>query len=275
MPLPNTEPPPILDHIVILVSHTTLKELPERFKDSLQVSTGGDHADGLTSNHIIILRDGVYLEVIAFKDGIDPERRKSHQWGQMEENTIIDWAYTQVTARDFAQVQERVGAARSGYLYENLVDGGRVQPDGTRVEWSTSAAYTVDGGPVPRGTLPFWCIDKTDRQNRVPSTDSPKAKHPSDAQGISSVLVRIPTGQSLRGVSTAYDAIHRGDSPSPQTWIYETPNSDITGAKTVTAEAAPELAPGGRPQITFKLLPGPRSPSSVEILPRFVLEFDK
>jgi hypothetical protein len=275
MSISSKEPTPILDHFVILVSHRTLRELPERLKESFEVSTGGDHADGLTSNHLIILRDGVYIELIAFKDGIDPERRKSHKWGQLEENTIVDWAYTQVTERDFAQIQERVGAAGSGYFYENLVHGGRVQPDGTRVEWGTSAAYAVGREPIPTGTLPFWCIDKIDRQNRVPSTDSPKAIHPSDAQGISSVSVRIPTGQTLHAVSTTYDAIHRGDSPAPRTWLYETPNHDTTGANTVAIEAAPELAPGSQPQVAFKLVPGPRSPSSVEVLAGLVLEFDK
>ena len=62
-------PTPILDHIVILVPHETLTNLPPWLTDAFTVLEGGRHADGVTENKLILLQDGVYFELIAFVPG--------------------------------------------------------------------------------------------------------------------------------------------------------------------------------------------------------------
>ena len=57
---------PNLDHIVILISHDALLTLSDHLQDHFVIAPGGTHADGLTSNKLILLPDGVYLESIAF-----------------------------------------------------------------------------------------------------------------------------------------------------------------------------------------------------------------
>src|SRR5690625_157113 len=118
-------PRPTLDHIVILVSHQTLQTIPDRLQDVLVVAPGGAHADGLTSNKLILLADGVYIEFIAFFDDVDPERRRRHRWGNLKENNIVDWAYTLPHEGGFGAVQQRVADAQAGYTYDDPVAGGR------------------------------------------------------------------------------------------------------------------------------------------------------
>ncbi|OAQ84912.1 glyoxalase-like domain-containing protein [Purpureocillium lilacinum] len=114
-------PRPTLDHIVILVSHQTLQTIPDRLQDVLVVAPGGAHADGLTSNKLILLADGVYIEFIAFFDDVDPERRRRHRWGNLKENNIVDWAYTLPHEGGFGAVQQRVADAQAGYTYDDPV----------------------------------------------------------------------------------------------------------------------------------------------------------
>lgn len=92
---------PILDHVVILVSYKSLQELPKNLENSLIVIEGGSHADGRTVNKLIIFSDGSYIELIAFRDGLDPERRKERRWGSLKECAIVDWAYTLADVREF------------------------------------------------------------------------------------------------------------------------------------------------------------------------------
>ncbi|KAG7436201.1 hypothetical protein Forpi1262_v003490 [Fusarium oxysporum f. sp. raphani] len=105
---------PILDHFAILVSYQTLQTVTQSLKDSLLVIDGGAHADGLTVNKLIHLADGTYLEFIAFVEGVDPEKRRAHRWGNLEEGKIADWAHTLPSEADYAQLQKRVADAGNG-----------------------------------------------------------------------------------------------------------------------------------------------------------------
>ncbi|KFA74256.1 hypothetical protein S40288_08712 [Stachybotrys chartarum IBT 40288] len=255
---------PTLDHIVILVSESTLAQLPAKLKDDFLFSPGGAHADGLTHNRLILLQDGVYIELIAFFDNSDPEKRKNHRWGQLKENTIVDWAHTLNQESDFAAVRRRVNGGQGVYAYTDLIPGGRRRPDGVELEWAISAAtFAHDGNLVP-GELPFWCLDRTPRHLRVPYQETQQTQHPSGVKGVSKVAVRVAEDQYV-SVKQVYDSIHdeRG------AWHYVVPGK-------AKAEHRVEITAASRgqnaPHITITLAGGSRS--SIEVLPGLVFEVE-
>jgi len=69
----RVRPSPILDHIVILLSHEILLDLDNHVQRQFNLAAGGTHEDGMTSNRLILFSDGVYIESIAFYANIDPE----------------------------------------------------------------------------------------------------------------------------------------------------------------------------------------------------------
>lgn len=79
--------PPELDHIVHLVSPGKLPEAVAQFQHlGFSVERGGIHADGLTQNALIILTDGVYIELIEFLD----KPLKEHA-GHGDGETLHEW----------------------------------------------------------------------------------------------------------------------------------------------------------------------------------------
>lgn len=215
----TTLPQPVLDHVVILVSSRVLANLPSWLTDSLTVLTGGTHADGVTENKLVVFEDGVYLELIAFVDGVDPEKRRSHRWGQRAEGQIIDWACTVLDdGRDhspeeqFATIQGRVRSAQTGFNFTDPGPGGRITPDGTELKWAISAPVIdkSESNTDPKlsvGKLPFWCLDRTPRPLRVPHGNSDNLKHPSGAVGVATVSVHVKGSDEIASLRRVYDAI--------------------------------------------------------------------
>lgn len=202
---------PILDHIVILVPHETLLNLPLWISEAFTVLTGGRHADGVTENKLIVLQDGVYLELIAFIPGKETER-KSHRWGQRREGHIVDWANTLHNGADLEVIRSRVAAAGSGIKYTAPSAGGRVRPDGTELQWTISAPYADDDkvGAVAAfagGEAPFWCLDRTPRNLRVPHQVESNVKHASGAVGVAGVTVSVRDAKLLKTLKETYDAL--------------------------------------------------------------------
>lgn len=196
---------PLLDHIVILVSHQDLLAINKYTDGQFTLAPGGTHADGLTSNKLILLPDGVYLELIAFFDDVDPEKRRQHRWGKEKVNTIIDWAFTVPTDDDFKVFQQRLQNANTGVSYTDLIPGGRIKPDGTVLEWAVSVVKDSEGKGVQPGYYPFWCLDRTPRSRRVPyEEDTQLTQHPNGVQGVSSVIVQVPEQDSER-LKNVYD----------------------------------------------------------------------
>ncbi|KAI9042044.1 VOC family protein [Aspergillus affinis] len=222
---------PTLDHIVILVSHKTLSGLSDSLHHLFTVALGGNHADGLTSNKLVLLKDGVYIEFIAFFDSVDPERRKQHRWGNLKENTIIDWAFTFPPKGDFDAIKQRVLNRNSGFHYQEPDGWGRKRNDGTMLEWRLSAPVDSLGNPVP-GIIPFWCLDKTPRELRVPFEAQPElTDHPCRAVRVSSLSVTVPHGQSS-DIKKVYEAIY--DLQSRSQWPYEVPSDRSVGTHCIS-----------------------------------------
>lgn len=201
----------ILDHIVILIPYSTLLNLPAWLTDAFTISPGGRHADGVTENKLILFSDGVYLELIAFVPGKEAERAR-HRWGHRREGTIIDWASTLYAEEDLNIVRDRVKDTGVGFEYNKPVEGGRTRPDGVELKWVTSSWFIEGASPgsFMGAELPFWCIDRTSRDLRVPYKTAPEATcHPSGAVGVTSLTVAFadPDGFLSAMLKYTYDAI--------------------------------------------------------------------
>ncbi|KAL7791533.1 glyoxalase-like domain-containing protein [Trichoderma ceciliae] len=266
----SNTPQPILDHIVILVSASDLLELPDRLKDSFIVSPGGTHAGGQTFNKLILFEDGIYIELIAFAEGISPEERAKHRWGRQLENTIVDWAYTLPHGSDFVAVQHRVKGADAGFAYEDPVPGGRTRPDGVVLKWAIGAPRDANGnGPEP-GLLPFWCLDRTPRSNRVPyEEDKAQTEHPSGARGVSRLRLNVPQEQ-LSALQSVYDAVHNVDNTARggTEWLFGSPNTSAQARHILG------VASDSGPKIKLAFQGNVGSPSFLELLPGVVVKFE-
>lgn len=204
---------PALDHIVILLPHHTLQNLPSWLTDAFTLSPGGRHADNVTENKLILFQDGVYLELISFIPGQE-HGRTSHRWGSRREGHIIDWANTLPSEQDLEVIRERIKAVQTGITYATPQPGGRVRPDGVKLKWVTCSpewSTGQDHGPGSAGFVggeaPFWCLDRTPRDWRVPYQVASNVRHPSGALGVSSVSVYVRDGALLQTLKGTYDAL--------------------------------------------------------------------
>ncbi|KAF5018394.1 hypothetical protein F66182_9623 [Fusarium sp. NRRL 66182] len=264
---------PILDHIVILVSYHTLQQLPKRLENVLTVIDGGAHADGRTVNKLVEFSDGVYIELIAFQDGLDPEKRKTHRWGELQEGTLVDWAYTLPEEEDFGAIQQRVKESNSQVIYLDPVAGGRIRPDGVELKWSVASAHTRSGKPLGPGKAPFWCLDRTPRHLRVPykehdGTAPCYTKHPSGAIGISRVSISVPETER-HVIVGVYNGIH-GTASEEGRWPFAVHAGVTHGTQQIWLDASQDE----KRHIHLALLGDKSSPRSVEILPGIKFTFD-
>ncbi|MFC5607716.1 VOC family protein [Variovorax soli] len=163
-----------LDHIVIAV-HDLEQTMADYGALGFTVLRGGDHPGRSTHNALVVFADGSYLELIAWRAPAPQER-----WWQLLQRHgegIVDYALLppQGTASTVA------GAAQRGLQLEGPLDGGRLRPDGERLQWETARPATPD--------LPFLCGDLTPRTLRVP--EGPARVHANGAQGVASLAVAV------------------------------------------------------------------------------------
>lgn len=248
---------PILDHFVILVSHHDLLQISQRVDGHFTLAPGGNHADGLTTNKLILLQDGTYLELIAFFDDADPEKRRNHRWGNETEGTIIDWALTLPSESDFETIQKRFQSAKLDASYTDPIPGGRTKPDGTVLEWAVCTPRDNEDQPITPGQMPFWCLDRTPRDRRVPYRVEPHlSEHPSGVRGVSSVQVQM-SQQDLRNMERVYNVIFDGPAR------YQVPSGSTC------AEHEVSLSQGEK---SINLVLYGSQPGKVELLPGLSLE---
>lgn len=224
----------ILDHIVYLIAPGKLDEGVARFKAiGFNVLPGGTHADGLTYNALVVLADGVYLELIAFVHPISyyppdsPERaaREGHGWAKKTPGWI-DFAHLDTTpdpSSTFEIINRRSPTGES--VYANPLPGGRKRPDGVVLKWTVTPPEAAYG----RGILPFFCQDLTPRTLRVPLDPPSNAAHPNTAQGVATVEILVAPSRFEEYVA-ALEAT-TGSPPQFSTttsaaWPLGTPNKD-------------------------------------------------
>ncbi|TFK34921.1 glyoxalase-like domain-containing protein [Crucibulum laeve] len=196
-----------LDHIVHLTPPGSLEETTEQFKKlGFNVIPGGTHAGGLTANALVVLADGIYLELIFFTHpesdyppgSPEREKRDANPWSHKPYGWI-DYAFLGNGSHQESIagiINERAKKDGSGAAYLQEQDGGRTRPDGEVLKWLISAPEQNQR----RGTLPFFCGDVTPRTLRVPSDPPANTVHPSTAQGIAHVRI-LTDNLSLIGIS--------------------------------------------------------------------------
>ena len=119
-----------IDHIVVAV-----RDLAQASRDyegvGFTVTPGGEHTCGATHNALISLGDGAYFELIAFKE---PDRPQEHRWwAQLAAGEgLVDVA---LLSDGLAGEADRL--RRSGLDVPDVIDGGRLRPDGRQVAWKT------------------------------------------------------------------------------------------------------------------------------------------
>lgn len=163
-----------LDHLVILVPQ--LDAAIDRYRAcGFTVLPGGTHAEGATHNALVVFADGAYLELIAFLKPA-PE----HRWGTLAARGHQGFI-------DMALLPDSVGtvvaaAAARGLAYTGPLPGGRLRPDGQRLEWQIGTPPTAD--------LPFLCGDLTPRALRVPEEGGAR-QHANGATGVAALTVAV------------------------------------------------------------------------------------
>ena len=186
-----------LDHVVLLIPYDTLKNPPNWITDNFTLSPGGRHGDNKTENRLVIFQDGTYLELIAFIDD-DPEKRKGHWWDKPF--GVVDFALTtSKKSLDHKGLKERLEKSGAGVSYGEPKTGGR-STNGKDIKWEVTFPNNV-----PRGNVPFFCEDVTDRNWRVPQAKE-NTDHPCKALGMAGVVVEVQKAQ-LDKLSDANAAI--------------------------------------------------------------------
>lgn len=162
-----------IDHIVILV-HDLEAAVRDYTELGFTVVQGGEHAGGVSRNALIAFSDGSYLELIAFTDNVVPESHPFYRPNNPEGLVTYALLPTDIEA-DIQSARER------GLTLDGPFPGGRLRPDGNRIEWQTARPLTND--------LPFLCGDITPRDLRVPSGAA--RVHKNGALGIDRINISV------------------------------------------------------------------------------------
>ena len=225
---------PALDHLILLVNdprtassqrNSALERAILIFSElGFQVVRGGIHADGLTSNALIVFADGVYIELIQFEPSPSPgsgesqhdfEARRKQHWWYASRPGWIDWCLfdgiedgviasvneharrlRESALRELASEEGREGDAKviaPRLVYAPPQEGGRKTTSGDEIRWKVTfpSPPGVEGeeglsvGNV-RSHVPFWCSDLTPRNLRVPLT---YAHHENRSPGIAEITL--------------------------------------------------------------------------------------
>ena len=165
-----------LDHLVVLV-HNLHRATRDYEGLGFRVTSGGEHADGLTHNALIPFKDGTYVELVAFLDRDDP-RDNLWGWRSVGASGLIDWC----VASDDLQAGIRA-LAEHGLEAGDPFAGGRRLPEGTELKWRT-VRFKQEGR-----VLPFLIEDLTPRERRIPG--GPALEHPNGVRGVAKVRVAV------------------------------------------------------------------------------------
>nr|WP_316642694.1 VOC family protein [uncultured Roseateles sp.] len=195
-----------LDHIVIAVGD--LQQTTADYQAlGFTVLAGGQHPGRTSHNALVVFADGAYLELIAWAAPAPGERWYRVQSAQGD--GLVDFALLpQDTAVVLAAAQARGLATLTGPL-----DGGRLRPDGQRLQWQTARHATPD--------LPFLCGDITPRALRVPEGEA--RRHANGARGVAGITVAV---HELEASLARYRALL-----GPEARLGEIASADATGLR--------------------------------------------
>ncbi|KAF2243926.1 hypothetical protein BU26DRAFT_523474 [Trematosphaeria pertusa] len=197
-------PTPSLDHLILFLpaGPNNLPLIPPFLSSNFTLTPGGTHADGLTSNTLILLADGCYIELICFLPSAALSKLQTHWWGpNPARKGWTDWCLT-TAAPDSAEANhERVQATHAAPL-----QGARRRADGVDVKWAVTFPAGANGGQEVRGKLPFFCHDITPRELRVPLSAS-NTTHLCGARGVREISVVLPSRETLEETRALYASL--------------------------------------------------------------------
>lgn len=216
---------PQIDHIVIKIPYKDLQNPPAWLTNNFTLAPGGRHAHGLTENKLILFEDGSYLELIAFVDE-DPSIKGDHWWRDHDYG-FVDWALTtpKQQHQDLEEELREIYKIDGHANYGPSQDGGRIRPDGQVVEWKVISTINLR-----RGLVPFWCLDVTERELRVPISETALTTHPCGATGIGRLDLRVPTQESTKWFERLLRSAAHLDEGGRLTWSLSTVVKDTTSA---------------------------------------------
>ncbi|CAO1617661.1 unnamed protein product [Parajaminaea phylloscopi] len=212
----STAKPPALDHLIHLVED--LDEAIAVYSAlGFLVVRGGTHADQLTTNALIVLPDGVYIELIAFvksQDAIkvtgeassDFETRRGEHWWYNRRQGWIDICLLGGATDGVCQTITQSDEAAIEYKLPQ--EGGRETLDGKTLAWQV----TFPESQHPRGSVPFFCEDVTPREWRVPEMVS---SHPNRASGVTGLTLLVRAENFLEAVKTWQLTLRNSARPDP------------------------------------------------------------
>ncbi|KAL7901624.1 hypothetical protein HDV63DRAFT_404820 [Trichoderma sp. SZMC 28014] len=242
----QSAPESVFDHVILLIPHSQLISLPQWLSGAFTILDGGVHEGGMTENKIVVFEDGVYLELIAFVDGLNPQHKAMHPWGKQPDGQIIHWAHTILSREEeegsnkseekFRAVQARIQDSGVGIKYLDPEPGFRTMADGSKRIWA-NAIPRFDGykGPIYINQQPFWTFDRTPRFLRAPLAPE-NTSHPSGVVGVAGISLFIKDEQVLDSMVPFYNAVF--NKPG----VKESPSSNVTRYKwEAAAPAHPEF----------------------------------
>ncbi|EGR44398.1 uncharacterized protein TRIREDRAFT_5971 [Trichoderma reesei QM6a] len=224
-------PESVFDHVILLVPHKQLVSPPQWLSGAFTILDGGVHEGGLTENKLIVLEDGIYLELIAFVDGVSSQDRAMHPWGKQPEGQIIHWAHTilsheedqdsDTSEQKFSAIQARIEDAKVGIKYFDPDPGFRTMADGSKRVWANAIPNFDDyKGPVWINQQPFWTFDRTPRSLRVPVTPE-NTSHASGVVGVAAISLYIKDEKTVEKMVPFYNAVFNDSA------VKETPSDNV------------------------------------------------
>lgn len=216
-----------LDHIVIAVSDLDTA-LADYAALGFNPIPGGEHANGITHNVLVIFEDGAYLELIAWKR---PDA--GNRWSEIYHRDGEGYVDHALLPGDIAAVVREAQAR--GLDIEAPTPGGRNRPDGERLEWQTARS--------PRPDVPFLCGDVTPRGLRV-QEDAEIRRQPNGVTGVAEITIAV---RDASASAVRYAALLGQQAPATATM-------DVMGTPAEVAELT--LAGGTRIRLANPIATG-------------------
>jgi hypothetical protein len=163
-----------IDHLVIVTGDLG-RAIAEYRGLGFSVVPGGRHPVG-TENALIALRDGAYMELIAFES---PDRPQPHRWWEplQRGGGLVDFcAGTDAFAADLLALRA------AGVAVDPPRAQGRTRPDGYVLRWTFASPSEGQ-----RGLVPFLIADETPRQERVPGATD----HANEVTGLRVLTIAV------------------------------------------------------------------------------------
>ncbi|KAJ1310577.1 hypothetical protein OPQ81_007306 [Rhizoctonia solani] len=183
-------PTNILDHIVHLSPPGKLSEAVAHWKQlGFEVTSGGTHESGLSWNALVILPDGIYIELLTFK-GTLADLPESERWWAKNPPGWIAWACLGLENHIDQTIAERDKGFNSGVAYQEPREGSRKrETDGQESRWRVTIPRENHGLDL----MPFFCEDLTPRKLRAPPANLDA--HANIAVGIAHLHLKVPQAQ--------------------------------------------------------------------------------